>query len=91
MTVPFVAAPRAFHVTSTLVPTARPPSLKLISVREALVGVLEAWAVLPWRPMFARAPLGSCSLPKGWPGAAASIKGELSAARSSTKLPVVGS
>ena len=44
---PLVMAPRAFHWMSTLVPEARPPSLKLTSVKAPLVGVRDASAVLP--------------------------------------------
>ena len=85
----FVAAPRAFQVTGTLVPEARPPSLKLISVSAALVGVREASAVLANRPMFTRAPFGSGSVQR-IAGSPASINGESSPGGSKTKVPLAG-
>ena len=84
----FVAAPRASQETSTLVPDARPPSLKLISARAPLVGVREAWSVFPKRPRFTRSPFGAGSVhaSSGFP---ASIKGEDSA--SFVQSPASGS
>ena len=84
-----VTAPPESQVSSTLVPAARPPSLKLIQVSRQFVGVFDASLVLPYRPRFTRPPLGMGSV-HAKAGSPASIITESSAAGSKTNDEVAG-